>query len=772
MEHAQIDTAAATLARPEMRCEGADLHRAAAFLAKRVVNEKAVPVLQCVKIEPVEGGARLVATDTLTPAAITIPARWDVPGPIVVNAAALATLTKKLGKHSVALEQREAPANWKGQRGTDSIVVRAGRTAFNLQAYDPDQFPLWRDDTRTMTVAEVVQWENDYKAACAAQRAAKPVTLSADIVLIGEDGTERPIATSNGKITLSADEVRALCGDDLFATVAFAMPDGSTAYVLQWQLDEGWQALRTVPADGKLSGKVSMVGGILRGATVRHDVTREYVLASMDAVRGYFVFEQCDDGSERGHSWHRDYETAKRAHEAIEPTKSRNAPWPHCWRYMIVSESHAGDRPELIARDRAFFADIGMQPKPATGGEAIEPEAATVKPASEMRQCRNLWYQIERGSFGSSIFYNPRNPDPAGHCLPGILIADPAHGRGDADIDAIIADHAGQIVANSIAAGEALARAMQEAVLPAQPAPKPVESATVPPAPDLPAGDAVAANEGQGDDDATAALLDRIARLEALLAEQASNVPDETESESAANIATDDDDGPGLWATALSADSIPPSIGGQNARASRAVRGRLVAAYLRMRAGRAERNLAYRAEREIADKAMENEQAAKAERDAAKRNNQYHYDYGIVMQGKLRAMAAKRRRAVLKARDLQQRLYAEHKLVDRYVGKLRTAECERDNARARIATLESRPHHLGNEVRPDDVARLTAERDSARQRAERAEQARDAVAGGVDRIEAAMDALLRRALAAETANRALEARLARGGVAPGLAAAA
>jgi hypothetical protein len=59
--------------------------------------------------------------------------------------------------------------------------------------------------------------------------------------------------------------------------------------------------------------------------------------------------------------------------------------------------------------------------------------AEVVKAAGEL-------YQVNRGAFGTSIFHNPADRD--GYAQPGVMIAEPAEGRSEAEIAAIIAAHA------------------------------------------------------------------------------------------------------------------------------------------------------------------------------------------------------------------------------------------------------------------------------------------------------------------------------------------
>jgi hypothetical protein len=87
---------------------------------------------------------------------------------------------------------------------------------------------------------------------------------------------------------------------------------------------------------------------------------------------------------------------------------------------------------------------------------------------------------------------------------------------------------------------------------------------------------------------------------------------------------------------------------------------------------------------------------------------------------------------------------------------------ERDTARRDVMRLKAAPHHLGNEVRPDDVKRLTVERDTARASVvsltEEAARLRKSVGQGADML----DQMVERALRAEIALKAVEGRAERG----------
>lgn len=128
-------------------------------------------------------------------------------------------------------------------------------------------------------------------------------------------------------------------------------------------------------------------------------------------------------------------------------------------------------------------------------------------------------------------------------------------------------------------------------------------------------------------------------------------------------------------------------------------------------------------------------------------------------EGQLQRMATKRRRAVLNARDLQKRLNAEHRLVDRANERRQRAEqaeherakeliameAQRDHARAELARLKRDMADPSQPERASDIAQLVKERDAARtanaalqQRCERAEAANRQGAAAIEEIVSRM----------------------------------
>lgn len=290
-------------------------------------------------------------------------------------------------------------------------------------------------------------------------------------------------------------------------------------------------------------------------------------------------------------------------------------------------------------------------------------------------------------------------------------------------------------------------------------------------APQIERGEAI-----EADGDPVAARLDalmaRIAELESI----ASATPI-SEPAQAAPAPLNDDDGPGTYAMALSADIPPPPISGNNDRAKRE---RAARAYLRMRQKRTQ----WRAMAERMADGFKNE--TKRADDA---------------QGALQRMAYKRRRAILNAKALQQRLYDEYKLADKrnenslqerirlsdardqMAAKreraIRRAWEQRKKARAKAIagkiTIEPINQYLATDsITRDDIAadqmryvaaaREKSERDAEnRAMAERiASQATERLAmmeKAIEGLEKHLLSTLGRAVRAETALAAIEGRL-------------
>jgi hypothetical protein len=148
-----------------------------------------------------------------------------------------------------------------------------------------------------------------------------------------------------------------------------------------------------------------------------------------------------------------------------------------------------------------------------------------------------------------------------------------------------------------------------------------------------------------------------------------------------------------------------------------------------------------------------------------------------------------RRRAILFARDLQKRMNEARMIASRHrdarndaddranglacdlLKETRRAdEATKDALRvsdilrerdAEIATLKARPHHMGQEIKPDDYQRLIRERDEARASLASDREKLRIIRANLERGTDALDMMTDRALRAENALRAVEQRQAR-----------
>ena len=128
------------------------------------------------------------------------------------------------------------------------------------------------------------------------------------------------------------------------------------------------------------------------------------------------------------------------------------------------------------------------------------------------------------------------------------------------------------------------------------------------------------------------------------------------------------------------------------------------------------------------------------------------------MRCEMRARADLERRALLAANGDNRRL---HEALQHAEAATAAMQAERDAAMAEIARLKAKPHHLGNEVRLDDVARLTGERDAARKSLASASEERDRLARAVGKGAELLEAMTDRALRAEIALNATTAQQSR-----------
>ncbi|MAN12433.1 MAG: hypothetical protein CMN63_08535 [Sphingobium sp.] len=147
--------------------------------------------------------------------------------------------------------------------------------------------------------------------------------------------------------------------------------------------------------------------------------------------------------------------------------------------------------------------------------------------------------------------------------------------------------------------------------------------------------------------------------------------------------------------------------------------------------------------------------APKRERTAAERRSILR---AWRMRSEMRARADLDRRALLAANGDNRRL---HEALQDAEATTDAMQAERDAAMAEIARLKAKPHHFGNEVRLDDVARLTGERDAARKSLASASEERDRLARAVGKGAELLEAMTDRALRAEIALKTAAARQSR-----------
>ncbi|EQA97261.1 hypothetical protein [Sphingobium sp. HDIP04] len=130
------------------------------------------------------------------------------------------------------------------------------------------------------------------------------------------------------------------------------------------------------------------------------------------------------------------------------------------------------------------------------------------------------------------------------------------------------------------------------------------------------------------------------------------------------------------------------------------------------------------------------------------------------MRSEMRGRADLDRRALLIANGDNRRL---HGALQDAEAVRKTMKAERDAALTEIARLKAKPHHFGNEVRPDDVRRLVGERDDARRLLASMEEERGRLARAVAAGAEMLDGMTERALRAEIALKAMSARQSREG---------
>jgi hypothetical protein len=123
---------------------------------------------------------------------------------------------------------------------------------------------------------------------------------------------------------------------------------------------------------------------------------------------------------------------------------------------LIAAEAAAFAPVIEAAREGSSIIDASIK---AAGGLPAEPEPVEV-PESSVQTVEGRHYQINRGAFGSSVWYLP--PDRGGYATPADVIAGPEH-RSEADIADIIAAHVE--AARPVEVEEAPARSMKDAYI-------------------------------------------------------------------------------------------------------------------------------------------------------------------------------------------------------------------------------------------------------------------------------------------------------------------
>ena len=332
-------------------------------------------------------------------------------------------------------------------------------------------------------------------------------------------------------------------------------------------------------------------------------------------------------------------------------------------------------------------------PKERKARKAKATKSAAAVDYEMIRSPHGGHYQINRGDFGSSVFYNP--PDVGGICRPGIVIGKPCE-RSDEEIAAVISAHAdGPIEMEG-----------------APSAPAAVEIAPEPPV--------------SGEIDPIAALTARLDAAESAIAERPRvriKAIAVLEPPSVENVTV------GPWAGAR--ERIAARDDAATARAARARdrRERIVRAYLKMRRERdAAREQARESECErlrVADLARE----ARDKRRRAVKLAHRHWKMRLVARGQYKAaeadagrQRAARHAAALTGRALTIRARGERdKLAayrDRAADQYDRVAAERDTAKRMLADARDRL--------------ATSEREREGQA-----HAIAALAGRIERIEAA-----------------------------------
>lgn len=137
MKNTAIETAGAIEARADFTVDAAELHKAAAFLASRIVDRRqTVPALASIHIEATpDGRAILTATNAETWASLTLPAEVDSPG-------AFCTLAKPFADALAKVKRSSAGARARVNATADKPVLTCGRAKVALRMVDAADFPL------------------------------------------------------------------------------------------------------------------------------------------------------------------------------------------------------------------------------------------------------------------------------------------------------------------------------------------------------------------------------------------------------------------------------------------------------------------------------------------------------------------------------------------------------------------------------------------------------------------------------------------------------
>ncbi|WP_310530750.1 DNA polymerase III subunit beta [Novosphingobium sp.] len=147
MELSNIDTATAQASRAAFTCEPGALHAAAAFLAKRIIEKRqTVPIFASVRITAdLSGVVTLTGSDTDAGvyASVTVPGEVESPGALCVDAAVFADAIAKAAKDKDCGQVRiaeEVIAAWNGEK-TGRAIVTARRNRLSLPTLPADDFP-------------------------------------------------------------------------------------------------------------------------------------------------------------------------------------------------------------------------------------------------------------------------------------------------------------------------------------------------------------------------------------------------------------------------------------------------------------------------------------------------------------------------------------------------------------------------------------------------------------------------------------------------------